>query len=308
LLTNFVAVLKSQPQPHLRGGNGLVLQVILNGIFLGAIYVNIAVGFSLAWGVMDVINVAHGTMIVIGAFITFILFKTMGLDPFLSIPISMAVLFFLGYFVQKYLLNLVVKVGIFLSLVLTFGLDLLLINLVLLIFTGDYRSVTPSYSGTFFQLGDIIIPYVRLAILIICILLTAFLQLFMIKTRTGNAIRATSQNRQAAEMVGVNVAKIYSITLALSAALAGACGSLISTIQSFTPFEGGFFIMKAFIICVLGGLGNILGAIVGGLLLGIVETMGARLLGTGFQEAISAIIMILVLIFMPKGIVGSKYK
>ena len=286
----------------------MILQVLLNGIFLGAIYVNIAVGFSLAWGVMDVINVTHGTMIVIGSFITFILFKTIGLDPFLSLPISMAILFFLGYFVQKYLLNFVVKVGVFLSLALTFGLDLVLINTVLLIFTGDYRSVTPSYSGSFFQLEKMVIPYVRLAILLISFLLTACLQLFMTKTRIGNAIRATAQNREAAKIVGVNVSKIYSITLAISAALAGACGSLISTIQSFTPFEGGFFIMKAFIICVLGGLGNIWGAIVGGLILGIVETMGARLLGTGFQEAISAIIMILVLIFLPKGIVGSKYK
>jgi branched-subunit amino acid ABC-type transport system permease component len=152
------------------------------------------------------------------------------------------------------------------------------------------------------------IPYIRLATLGICILLTLALQVFLTKTRMGNAIRATAQNRQAAEIVGVNVAKVYSVTLAVSAALAGACGSLISMVQSFTPFEGGFFIMKAFIICVLGGIGNVMGAIIAGLILGNVETMGARILGTGFQEAISAIIMILVLIFMPKGIVGSKYK
>ena len=286
----------------------MFVQVLLNGLFLGAIYVNIAVGFSLAWGVMDVINVTHGTLIVIGAYVTFFLFKTVGLDPFLTIPASMAIRFCIGYVSQKYLLNFVVKIGIFMSLVLTFGLDLVFINSVLLIFTGDYRSVTPAYSGTFFEVGKITIPYVRLATLVICILLTVLLQLFMTRTRTGQAIRATSQNRQAAEMIGVNVARIYSVTLGISAALAGACGSLISIVQSFTPFEGGFFIMKAFIICVLGGLGNISGAVIGGLLLGIVETMGARVLGTGFQEAISAIIMILVLIFLPKGIVGSKYK
>lgn len=291
-----------------RSLKALVLQVLLNGIFLGALYANIAVGFSLAWGVMDVINVTHGTMIVIGSFVTFFLFKYMGIDPFLSIPFSMAVLFLIGYFAQRYLLNLVVKVGIFLSLILTFGLDLVLINAVLLIFTGDYRSVTPSYSGSNFQLGGINIPYIRLATLGICILLTGLLQLFLTRTRTGNAIRATAQNRQAAEIVGVHVARIYSVTLGVSAALAGACGSLISLVQSFTPFEGGFFIMKAFIICVLGGLGNVYGAMIGGVLLGLVETTGARILGTGFQEAISAIIMILVLIFMPKGIVGSKYK
>ena len=286
----------------------MIVQVLLNGIFLGAIYANIAVGFSLAWGVMDVINVAHGTLIVIGSFVTFSLFKLAGMDPFLSIPVSMLLLFFIGYSMQKYLLKFVVKVGVFLSLILTFGLDLVLVNVVLLIFTGDYRSVTPSYSGTHFEIGGVTIPYVRLATLGICVLLTLLLQLFLAKTKTGNAIRATSQNRQAAEIVGVHVGRIYSITLGVSAALAGACGSLISMVQSFTPFEGGYFIMKAFIICVLGGLGNVMGAIIGGLILGIVETMGARVLGTGFQEAISAIIMILVLILMPKGIVGSKYK
>ncbi len=284
------------------------LQILLNGLFLGAIYVNIAVGFSLAWGVMDVINVAHGTMIVVGAFVTFACFKILGLDPFFSLPVSMAVLFVIGYGSQKYLLNFVVKVGVFLSLILTFGLDLVFMNVLLLIFTGDYRSITPSYSGSSFQIGTLVIPYVRLAILAICIMLTSLLQLFLSKTRTGNAIRATAQNRQAALIVGVDVARVYSITLGISAALAGACGSLISTIQSFTPFEGGFFIMKAFIICVLGGLGNVWGAIIGGLLLGIVETTGATLFGTGFQEAISAIIMILVLILLPKGIVGGKYK
>jgi branched-chain amino acid transport system permease protein len=282
------------------------LQVILNGIFLGAIYVNIALGFSLAWGVMSVINVAHGTMIVIGAFITFILFKTFAIDPFLTIPFSMGLLAVIGYLAQRYLVNLVVKMGLFLSLVLTFGLDLLLVNLVLLIFTGDYRSVTPSYSGTFLPIGKITLPYIRMAILMICILLAVSLQIFLTKTRTGNAIRATAQNRQAAEIVGVNVARIYAITLAISAALAGACGSLISMIQSFTPFEGGFFIMKAFIICVLGGLGNVWGVILAGLLLGVVETSGATVLGTGFQEGIGAIIMILVLIFMPKGLVGLR--
>ena len=286
----------------------MIVQVLLNGIFLGAIYANIAVGFSLAWGVMDVINVAHGTLIVIGSFVTFSLFKLAGMDPFLSIPVSMLLLFFIGYSMQKYLLNFVVKVGVFLSLILTFGLDLVLVNVVLLIFTGDYRSVTPSYSGTHFEIGGVTIPYIRLATLGICVLLTLLLQLFLAKTKTGNAIRATSQNRQAADIVGIHVGRIYSITLGVSAALAGACGSLISMVQSFTPFEGGYFIMKAFIICVLGGLGNVMGAIIGGLILGIVETMGARVLGTGFQEAISAIIMILVLVLMPKGIVGSKYK
>ncbi len=285
------------------------LQILLNGIFLGAIYANIAVGFSLAWGVMDVINVAHGTMIVIGSFVTFFLFKTFGLDPFLSIPFSMFVLFVIGYFSQKYLLNFVVKVGVFLSLILTFGLDLFLINAR----SPDlYRGLSfdhPFLFGGLFP-GRAIYHSLRAAGHSRHLHSINRAPAVLFEQRRGLATPSEPHPKTARppRSSASTWPQIYSITLAISAALAGACGSLISIIQSFTPFEGGFFIMKAFIICVLGGLGNVMGAIVGGLLLGVVETMGARILGTGFQEAISAIIMILVLIFLPKGIVGSKYK
>ena len=147
-----------------------------------------------------------------------------------------------------------------------------------------------------------------MAILIICILLTVLLQLFLSKTRTGNAIRATSQNRQAAQIVGVDVAKVYSITLGISAALAGACGSLISTHPVLHPLRRRVLHHESLHHLRSGRAGKRLGAIIGGLLLGVVETTGASIFGTGFQEAISAIIMILVLVFLPKGIVGSKYK
>ena len=284
----------------------MIIQVIVNGIILGSLYGVVALGFSLVWGVMDVINIVHGSMIVIGGYVAFVLFKAVGLDPFLSIPVAAFILFFIGYYVQRYLVNFVVRAGVFISLILTFGLDQVVMNVLQLIFTGDYRSITTSYAGTNFEVGTIVIPYVRLAIFIVSILLTVALYLYTTRTKIGNAIRATSLNRDAARICGVNVPKIYSITMGISAALAGACGCMYATIQSFTPFDGGYLIGKAFVICVLGGLGTVMGAIVGGLILGVSETLGATLIDPRAQEIFGFIILVLVLIIRPRGIMGTK--
>jgi branched-chain amino acid transport system permease protein len=284
----------------------VIIQVLVNGIILGSLYAVVALGFSLVWGVMDVINLVHGTMIVMGAYVAFLLFETIRLDPFLSMPVAAFVLFFFGFYLQKYLVNFVVRAGVFISLILTFGMDQVMVNLLLLIFTGDYRSVTTSYSGTNFEVGGVVIPYVRLAIFFISILLTVALYLYTTRTKIGNAIRATALNREAARICGVNVPKIYGITMGISAALAGACGCMYATLQTFTPFDGGYLIGKAFVICVLGGLGTVMGAIVGGIALGVAETLGATLIDPRTQEIFGFIILVLVLIFRPKGILGTK--
>ena len=182
----------------------MIIQVLVNGIILGSLYAVVALGFSLVWGVMDVINIVHGTMIVMGAYVAFLLFETLHLDPFLSIPVAAFVLFFFGFYLQRYLVNFVVRAGVFISLILTFGMDQVVINALLLIFTGDYRSVTTSYSGTNFEVGGVVIPYVRLAIFLISILLTVALYLYTTRTKIGNAIRATALNRDAARICGVN--------------------------------------------------------------------------------------------------------
>jgi branched-chain amino acid transport system permease protein len=188
----------------------------------------------------------------------------------------------------------------------TFGLDQALMNILQLIFTGDYRSVATSYAGSNFEIGGIVIPYVRLAMFAVSILLTACLHFYTTRTKIGNAIRATALNRDAARICGVNVPKIYSITMGISAALAGACGCMYATIQTFTPFDGGYLIGKAFVICVLGGLGTVMGAIVGGIILGMAETFGATVFDPRAQEVVGFIILVLVLIIRPKGLVGTK--
>jgi len=282
-------------------------QVIVNGLLLGGIYAAVGVGFSLTWGVLNIINIAHGAMVMLGAYVTFLLFSRFGVDPFLSIPASMLVLFLLGYVLQRFLINRVIPHGVFMTLVLTFGLSLFLIDMALLFFSGDYRSVTPSYAGSGLSLGGVIVPYQRLGAFLISILIVALLNVYLGRSKTGRAIRATALNRQAAQLVGVDIARIYAVTFGIGAALAGAAGSLLAVTITITPYMGNVFIGKAFVIATLGGLGTVQGALVGGLVLGLAESLGAALIGPSYQQAIGFGILLLVLIFRPEGIMGKQF-
>lgn len=282
-------------------------QVLVNGLLLGGIYAAVGVGFSLTWGVLNIINIAHGAMVMLGAYITFLLFSSFGVDPFLSIPASMLVLFLLGYALQRVLINRVIPHGVFMTLVLTFGLSLFLIDLALLLFSSDYRSVTPSYAGSGLSVGGVIVPYQRLGAFLISILIVALLNVYLGRSKTGRAIRATALNRQAAQLVGVDIARIYAVTFGIGAALAGAAGSLLAVTITITPFMGNVFIGKAFVIATLGGLGTVQGALIGGLVLGLAESLGAALIGPSYQQAIGFGILLLVLILRPEGIMGKQF-
>lgn len=282
-------------------------QAVLNGVLLGGVYACVGLGFSLVWGVTNVINLAHGAMITLGAYVTFWAYRGAGLDPFLSLPLAMLALALLGYAIQRYLVNLVVRSGVFMTLILTFGLQLILIDAALFAFTGDYRAVTPSYGGAGLDLGVVVVPYVRVAIFAISLLLTVLLHLFVSRTRTGRAIRATALNRDAAQLVGVDIGRIYAVTFALGAALAGAAGSLLSTLYTITPVMGQPLLGKAFVIACLGGLGTMWGSLVGGLILGLAETAGAATIGPAYQQAISFGLLVLILAVRPEGILGRKF-
>ena len=283
------------------------VQSLINGVLLGGVYACVGIGFSLVWGVANVINLTHGCMIMLGAYVAFWAFRLGGIDPFLSLPLAMGVTAALGYVIQRYLVNYVVKTGVFMTLILTFGLQLVLIDSALFAFTGDYRSVTPSYAGAGLEVGGVVVPYIRIAIFAVGLLLTWLLHLFMTHTRTGNAIRATALNKEAAQLVGVNIGQIYAITMAVGAALAGAAGAMLSTLFAVTPVMGNPMLGKSFVIACLGGLGNMWGSLVGGLVLGIAETAGAGLIGPAFQQAISFGLLVLILAIRPEGIVGKKF-
>ncbi len=285
----------------------IIVQILINGLLLGGFYAVIGVGFSLIWGVTNIINLAHGAMALLGAYITFFLFQEYGIDPFLSLPFSFLCLFIFGYILQRFLLNIVVRAQIFMLLILTFGIEIFLVNFMTTFFSADFRSITPEYAGTSFVIGDIVIPYIRLAVFAICIFVTFLLSLFLNKTWHGKAIKATSLDLDAAMMVGISPAKIYALTFAIASGIAGVAGSLLPLTQAFSPSIAGSLTLRAFTVSILGGLGRVEGALIGGILLGIAETLSSYFIGESYKNAITLGIMVLVLVIKPTGLLGKKY-
>jgi branched-chain amino acid transport system permease protein len=285
----------------------LSLQVLVNGILLGGLYACIAIGFSLIWGVMNLINMAHGSFVLLGAYLTATLNQLCGIDPFLAIPESAAALFVFGYLVQRHVINRVIEGSVFTTLILTFGLNMLLVNLLLVVFTADLRAITVPYGVGGWHLRGLHIPYVRVAVFAMALALTGGLALFVAHTRLGAAIKATSFDVDAARLVGIDVAHIYALTFAIGAAMAGAAGSLIAVALAFSPVLGDAYTMKAFVVVVLGGLGSIPGALAAGMLLGIVESMTTVLLDPGYTETVSFGLLLLVLVFSRRGLFGKRF-
>lgn len=282
----------------------LFFQILVNGILAGGIFAVVALGFSLVWGIMNIINLAHGSFLMLGAYIAYVLFANYHLDPFLSIPIAFVVMFVFGYLIQRYIINFVVRAPILTTFLLTFGLSLLLINAALLVFHGDIKGITTSYSGANFSLGPVTVPWAKLWTLVAALVITALMQLFLTGTKTGRAIRATSMDIGAAQLSGVRVAHLYAIVFGLGSGLAGTAGVLVSLSYSLQPSMGDPFLIKAFVVCVLGGLGSVQGALVGGILYGILEAFGSQYVGTGLQDAVALVVLLIVLIVRPTGIMG----
>lgn len=283
------------------------VQVLINGIVLGGLYACVGMGFSLVYGVLGISNLAHGALLMLGSYVTYWLFTLYGVDPFLSIIPAMAVLFVLGYLMQRLVINRVMGSDVRTTLILTFGFQWLLINVALYIFTGDYRAVSPSYAGEGFNFGSLTLPYARLAVLLIGVASAIALQLFTTRTKVGNAIKAVALNRKGAELCGVDINHVYAITFGIGAALAAVAGSAATMVYVLTPYIGQPLLGRAFVVTILGGLGNIVGPLVGGLVLGLAETTGAAILGTTYQEAISFIFLVLVLAIRPQGIYGKRF-
>ena len=282
------------------------LQILIDGILLGGLYACMAIGFSVIWGVMNIINLAHGSMIIMGAYVTYWIWKETGLDPFATIPAAALVLFCFGFLLQKFLLNRIVTASVFLSLILTFGLDMVLRNAHIALFQANPRAVQTSYESDGVLLGSIRIPYTRAAVFGIAIGLTLLLLVFMNRTRIGNAIKATSFDVEAAELVGMNSLRIYAITFGIGAMMAGIAGSLIATVQSFQPEYSVPYTTRSFVVVVLGGLGSIPGAIAGGLVLAIAEDYTAYW-RPGYIELVSFAILLSVLLVRRRGFFGKKF-
>ncbi len=282
----------------------LMGQALVNGILLGGIYAAYSAGFSLIFGVMGVVNLAHGELVMLGAFITYWIFFLFRFDPFLTVPVSFAVLFVLGYLLQRLIINRVIEEPPIMSYLATFGLHLIIANIALLWWTADFRTVTTSYSGINFSLGGVIIPYARLATFGIALMVVGLLYYIVYKTDMGRAMQATAQDKQMARLMGVKVERVYAMTFALGAGITGLSGSLISTYFVIFPFMGMEYTIIAFCVVVLGGMGYIPGVLIGGLILGILQSFAAIFLTTGISMALTFIILFLVLVIRPAGVVG----
>ena len=279
-------------------------QVLANGLMLGALYACIAVGFSLVWGVLNVINMLHGSFIILGGYLTYFAWLHLKLSPVVALLPVAAVLFALGFAIQYALINRVVTQPVLTTLTLTFGLDMILYNFMNLAFTATPRRIVLDLGRI--DLGGVSLPLDRVVAMGLALLLTALLYVVMRTSRTGRAIVAVRMDRDAAALMGVRVNRVYAITFGIGALMAGACGALVSVVYPITTSVTGLFLGKAFVICVIGGLGSVPGALVGGIALGLIESLAGHWFGP--QNAILAgfLIMLVLLVVRPTGIVGRK--
>jgi branched-chain amino acid transport system permease protein len=282
------------------------LQATANGLLQGGLFALIAVGFSLVWGVMNVVNLAHGALVVIGAYIAWKLQTDAGINPYIGMFIAAAALFAGGYVVQRYLINQVIKAPIWMTLLLTFGLSLILVQGLVIAFTGDFRSISNGVSGSL-ALGDVRLPWDRIVAFGVAVAFTLGLVAFMDRTKLGLAIRSTGMDRAAARLMGIHVRHVYATTFGLAAALAGAAGAMVGTVNTFSPASAGAFTLQSFVIAVLGGLGNMWGALAGGLALGLAEAWGGQYISGTLVNAIAFGVLIAVLIVRPAGLLGKPY-
>jgi len=282
------------------------LQLLVLGLLAGGVYVGVGVGFGLVWGVLNIVNLAHGALVMVGGYLTWTLFTRLGLDPFLSLPLDALLLFTIGYLLQRGVINRVIRAPLLFTFLLTFGVNLVVINLLLLLFKSDFRSVTPSYAGAGLELGVLVIPFTRLGALVVALLLAAGLAFVLNRTRTGLAIQAVGADRDAAQLVGIDLRHTYALTFALGAACAGVAGGLITLIQAITPTAGEPYTLQAFVVVILGGLGRVTATVAGGLLFGLIEVFGQSIPGSGsvYANAIAFGLLVLVLILRPQGLMG----
>ena len=281
-----------------------IVQIIISGLLVGAVYALTACGLNLIFGVMSIMNMAHGELLMLGAFTTYGLFSFDLLSPIASLFVSIPLLFLFGALLQRFLFERMVSESPFPTLLMSFGLSILIVSTGLLAWSANYRSI-PYFSGSII-LGEIALPRARLVTAAIAVALTAAAFLFLRHTKIGKAVRATAQNTMAARACGIDVRRVRMIAFGLGAAMAGAAGTLISMNFAFNPDVGQVFVLKCFAIVILGGLGSFPGAFIGALILGVVEGLTGFIFTSQVSEIASYLLIISVLLLRPTGILGLR--
>lgn len=290
----------------------MYLQSVIDGLLIGGVYATIAVGLSLAFGVMRIINWAHGELLMVSMYISYFLFTWLGIDPYLIIFLTAAIMFVVGFLLQKLVIsNMLAReksVEPTSVLLFTSGLGLFLSNLALALTSGEYYSAVTEYTGKMMKISEIFISVPKAISFVIAVVCTLALYVFLQKSETGRAIRATSQNRDVAILMGVNMKSIYNIAFGISIAMVGLAGGLLIPYMTLNPNIGSTFGFKAFVIVVLGGYGSVIGALVGGLLVGVIEKVGTLAASDITAQICVFVVFILVVLFRPNGLLGKKVK
>jgi len=287
-----------------------VAQNIIYGILVGALYGLAAVGLALVFGVTKILNVAHGELMMLGGYAAFWLFTLYDLDPFLALPLAILFLCLIGAVLYKLLFARTIKLPeeekIKNTMLIGFGLTLIIQNIALLLWTADDRGITTSYSGEAFTLMGLRFPYVRVAGLVISLVCLFALHYFLRRTYTGKAIRATVVDWEAASLVGIDVHKVYLLSFLIGTALAGVAGTLVLVSFSVEPAMGMHWTLKSLIVMVLGGVGNFIGTFFAGILLGVTESAAVFIVPSNYKQVVGLLLFLLILIFRPQGLFGNK--
>lgn len=285
-------------------GLDVIAQALLSGLFMGSVYALIAIGFTLVFGVTDIVNFAHGHLVMAAMFVTYVLFKTGGIDPYVSLVFVLPLFFGIGVVLYLVVIQRIVEAPHSAHMMVTLGLLIFFENLANLFFGGDLRGVTTGYTTSSLVLGPVAVPLARAGAAGVSLAAVVLLTLFLRRTSLGKAIRAAANNREGAALVGVNVGRVYLIAFALGTVAAALAGAVMVPFSLVSPFVGNEFILKAFVIAVLGGLGSVGGALAGGLLIGFVEALSSLYISASLGNAIVFAILIAVLLYRPWGIFG----
>ncbi len=277
---------------------------LVMGVLLGGLYAVIALGLSLVFGVVKEINIAHGDLVILGSYFGYVAMTVIGIDPILSLIIGMPLLFGIGFLIQKYLLNRAFKISMDTTLIITFGISLILQNTCQLFWTPLSRGLTTSYTLIGLSAGPVHVPLTYVLDFAVAIVVMVLLRAFLMRTYLGKAIRAAAQDRRAAHLMGINTDQVYAYTFGIATALAAVAGIFLGLTFSFTPVSGMSFLIIALGIVVLGGMGSIVGTFVGGIAFGLAQTIGGYFFGLAAQMLVAYVMVLVVLALIPRGIFG----
>lgn len=282
----------------------IFLQSLVNGILIGGVYTLIAVGLTLIFGIMNVVNFAHGEFVMLGMVATYVLFKLFGLDPAVSIVLVIPIMFGVGVLIQKTLISRVIGMPDETQILLTLGLSLLLINGTLLLMGADPRAIRTAYKFSAIAIGPVLVTVPRLIAFSVAMVASIVLWLFLTRTHLGRALRAVAEKPEVATLMGINSKKMHWLAFGIGSALAGAAGTVLTPFRYVFPSVGQSYVLIAFVIVVLGGMGNIPGAILGAFLIGITESLTSQYVALDLSMLGPFVLFVLILLFKPTGILG----